>query len=71
MVETVYGIEAWGQGLLEVLPNGDIGLLDPLTPDRPAVPLPMIVRDLRERGSRISTMACAGCARPSPRPWRR
>jgi arginine decarboxylase len=52
MVETVYGIEAWGQGLLEVLPNGDIGLLDPLTPDRPAVPLPMIVRDLRERGIR-------------------
>ena len=52
MVETVYGIEAWGQGLLEVLPNGDIGLLDPLTPERPAVPLPMIVRDLRERGIR-------------------
>ena len=65
MVETVYGIEAWGQGLLEVLPNGDIGLLDPLTPERPAVPLPMIVRDLRERGIRTPIqLRVQSCAAP-------
>lgn len=52
MSEIDYGIDAWGHGLVTVLPNGDVGLLDPLAPDGAAVALPMIVRDLRDRGIR-------------------
>ncbi|MCA8883700.1 MAG: biosynthetic arginine decarboxylase [Rhodobacteraceae bacterium] len=45
-----YGINAWGHGLVTVMPNGDVGLLDPLAPGSPPVGLPMIVGDLRARG---------------------
>ena len=45
-----YGIDDWGHGLVTVLPDGAAGLRDPMSPDSPAVPLPMIVRDLREHG---------------------
>ncbi|PWE32600.1 arginine decarboxylase [Maritimibacter sp. 55A14] len=47
---SIYGFERWGRGLLEVLPNGDVGLLDPDRPDAPAVSLPGILHDLQERG---------------------
>jgi len=45
-----YGIDDWGHGLVTVLENGDAGLIDPMAPGTPAVPLPVIVRDLRDRG---------------------
>ncbi|WP_193139262.1 biosynthetic arginine decarboxylase [Meridianimarinicoccus sp. MJW13] len=45
-----YGIDAWGHDLVTVLPDGNVGLRDPLAPGSPPVALPMIVEDLRARG---------------------
>jgi arginine decarboxylase len=47
---TQYGIENWGQGLLTVLDNGDVALIDPLDGNKPAVSLPAIMSDLGARG---------------------
>lgn len=52
MASSIYGIDAWGHGLVSVLPDGKIALNDPLAPGSPPVALPDIVRDLQERGIR-------------------
>lgn len=46
----IYGIEKWGKDLVSVLPNGDLGIRNPLKPDAPLVSLPDIVKGLDERG---------------------
>ncbi|WP_371311796.1 biosynthetic arginine decarboxylase [Pseudovibrio flavus] len=46
----MYGLDRWGKGLISVLPNGDIGLSNPLRPEAPKVSLPEIVHDLEMRG---------------------
>ncbi|WP_093188781.1 biosynthetic arginine decarboxylase [Pseudovibrio sp. Tun.PSC04-5.I4] len=46
----IYGMGRWGRDLLSVLPNGDIGLSNPLLPEAPKVSLPEIVHDLEQRG---------------------
>lgn len=46
----LYGIDRWGYGLLEVMPNGDVGLLDPLKENSSPVSLPKIIKDLKDRG---------------------
>lgn len=46
----IYGIEKWGKDLVSVLPNGDLGVRNPLKPDAPLVSLPDIVKGLDERG---------------------
>lgn len=47
---TVYAIDRWGMDLVTVLPDGDLGLTNPLKPDAPSVSLPSIMSDLEERG---------------------
>lgn len=49
-VSDLYGISAWGQGLVHVLPDGSAALADPVHPDQPPVSLPKIVKELNERG---------------------
>nr|WP_313851365.1 biosynthetic arginine decarboxylase [Parasedimentitalea psychrophila] len=46
----VYAIDRWGMDLVSVLPNGDLGLKNPLSPDAPVVSLPSIIHGLQERG---------------------
>nr|WP_238704881.1 biosynthetic arginine decarboxylase [Parasedimentitalea marina] len=46
----VYAIDRWGMDLVSVLPNGDLGLKNPLNPDAPVVSLPSIIHGLQERG---------------------
>ncbi len=48
--EDVYGVSRWGKGLITKLPNGDVGLMDPLHPETPAISLPEIISDLENRG---------------------
>ncbi|WP_170608638.1 biosynthetic arginine decarboxylase [Ruegeria arenilitoris] len=47
---SVYGVEKWGKGLIEVTEQGEIGLRNPMAPDADAISLPGILRDLDERG---------------------
>ncbi|KIC41765.1 arginine decarboxylase [Ruegeria sp. ANG-S4] len=47
---SIYGVEKWGKGLIEVTDQGEIGLRNPLEPDAAAISLPSILRDLDERG---------------------
>lgn len=47
---SIYGLNRWGKDLLTVLPNGDIGVSNPLKPDAPIVSLPGIIHDLEQRG---------------------
>lgn len=46
----IYAIEKWGLELASVLPNGDLGLKNPLKSDAPVVSLPKIIRELDEQG---------------------
>ncbi|MFK7902553.1 MAG: biosynthetic arginine decarboxylase [Nitratireductor sp.] len=46
----IYGIDRWGNGLMQVMPNGDVGLLDPLNKNSPAVSLPKVIHDLKDQG---------------------
>jgi arginine decarboxylase len=46
----VFGIERWGKGIIKVLPDGDIGLVDPLARSNGAISLPGIIRNLEQRG---------------------
>lgn len=48
--EDIYGVSRWGKGLISVLPNGDVGLNDPLHQDTPPISLPEIITDLESRG---------------------
>ncbi len=47
---SVYGVEKWGKGLVEVTKQGEIGLRNPMAPDAAAISLPGILRDLDDRG---------------------
>ncbi|MBE3639991.1 biosynthetic arginine decarboxylase [Mangrovicoccus algicola] len=47
----LYGVSAWGQGLVHVLPNGDVALADPAENGATVpVSLPAILEGLNERG---------------------
>ncbi len=50
---SIYGIDRWGMGLVSVLPDGELGLKNPLKPDAPIASLPMIIRGLNERGIHV------------------
>ncbi|MBO9436244.1 biosynthetic arginine decarboxylase [Ruegeria sp. R13_0] len=47
---TIYGVEKWGKGLIEVTEQGEIGLRNPMSPDTAAISLPGILNDLDDRG---------------------
>ncbi|WP_170552785.1 biosynthetic arginine decarboxylase [Ruegeria atlantica] len=47
---SIYGVEKWGKGLIEVTEQGEIGLRNPLVPEAAAISLPGILHDLDERG---------------------
>ncbi|KUJ73429.1 arginine decarboxylase [Ruegeria marisrubri] len=47
---SIYGVEKWGKGLIEVTEDGEIGLRNPLAPETPAISLPGILHDLDQRG---------------------
>jgi len=50
MFNDLYGIARWGDGLVDILPNGNVGLKDPLSPDAQAVDLAEIIQKLEKRG---------------------
>ncbi|WP_282170980.1 biosynthetic arginine decarboxylase [Ruegeria atlantica] len=47
---SIYGVEKWGKGLIEVTEQGEIGLRNPMAPEAEAISLPAILSDLDERG---------------------
>ncbi len=47
---SIYGVEKWGKGLIEVTGDGEIGLRNPLAPEADAISLPGILHDLDDRG---------------------
>lgn len=47
---SIYGVEKWGKGLIEVTEQGEIGLRNPMAPEAEAISLPGILSDLDERG---------------------
>ena len=50
MNEDIYGIKKWGNDILEILENGNIGLKNPFKPDNPPTDLIKIIKSLNERG---------------------
>lgn len=46
----IYGIDRWGDGYVTKLDNGELGLLNPLSPDQPPISLPSIITNLEARG---------------------
>lgn len=46
----IYGIERWGKGIFTVMPNGDMGLINPMSETGRATSLPHIIRNLERRG---------------------
>ncbi|MCL6285798.1 biosynthetic arginine decarboxylase [Ruegeria sp. 2012CJ41-6] len=47
---SVYAVDKWGKDLIVVTDEGEIGLLNPLSPETPAISLPGILQDLDQRG---------------------
>ncbi len=47
---SIYGVEKWGKGLIEVTEAGEIGLRNPMAPEAEAISLPAILTDLDDRG---------------------
>ncbi|MGV6802568.1 MAG: biosynthetic arginine decarboxylase [Ruegeria sp.] len=47
---SVYGVDKWGKGLIEVTEDGEIGLRNPMAPEAGAISLPAILNDLDQRG---------------------
>lgn len=47
---SIYGVDKWGKGLIEVTEHGEIGLRNPMAPEAAAISLPGILRDLDQRG---------------------
>lgn len=47
---SIYGVEKWGKGLIEVTEQGEIGLRNPMAPKAAAISLPGILNDLDQRG---------------------
>ena len=50
MNDDVYGIKKWGNDILEILENGNIGLKNPFQQDNPPTDLIKIIKSLNERG---------------------
>ncbi len=50
MNEDIYGIKKWGNDILEILENGNIGLKNPSKTDNPPTDLIKIIKSLNERG---------------------
>ncbi len=50
MNHDIYGIRKWGNDILEILENGNIGLKNPFHPDNPPTDLIKIIQSLNERG---------------------
>ena len=50
MNEDVYGIKKWGDDILEIIENGNIGLKNPFFPQNPPVDLIKVIKSLNERG---------------------
>ncbi len=50
MDDDIYGIKKWGDDILEVLENGNIGLKNPFYPSNPPTDLIKIIESLNERG---------------------
>ena len=50
MNEDIYGIKKWGNDILEILENGNIGLKNPFQLDNPPTDLIKIIKSLNERG---------------------
>ena len=50
MNDDVYGIKKWGNDILEILENGNIGLKNPFYPDNSPADLIKIIKSLNERG---------------------
>ncbi len=50
MNDDVYGIKKWGNDILEILENGNIGLKNPFHPDNSPADLIEIIKSLNERG---------------------
>ncbi|MEW7006340.1 biosynthetic arginine decarboxylase [Lentilitoribacter sp. EG35] len=46
----IYGVDRWGDGYVTKLGNGELGLLNPLSPDQPPISLPSIIANLEARG---------------------
>lgn len=46
----IYGIDRWGKDMFTVLPNGDLGLVNPLAEGSKPASLPGIIRNLEHRG---------------------
>ena len=50
MNEDIYGIKKWGDDILEIIENGNIGLKNPFFPQNPPVDLIKVIKSLNERG---------------------
>jgi arginine decarboxylase len=50
MNEDIYGIKKWGNDILEILENGNIGLKNPFQTQNPPTDLIKIIKSLNERG---------------------
>ena len=50
MNEDIYGIKKWGNDILEILDNGNIGLKNPFQKDNSPTDLIKIIKSLNERG---------------------
>ncbi|NNK79324.1 MAG: biosynthetic arginine decarboxylase [Litoreibacter sp.] len=48
--DATYAIDRWGMDLIRVLPDGDLGLRNPLKTNGPVVSLPTIIKDLDQSG---------------------
>ena len=47
---SIYGVEKWGKGLIEVTEQGEVGLRNPMAPETATISLPGILNDLDDRG---------------------
>ncbi len=52
----IYGIDRWSRGLLRVLETGEMGLVNPLEPEAPPVPLLTVMHELETRGIRAPVL---------------
>ena len=50
MNEDIYGIKKWGDDILEIIENGNIGLKNPFFTQNPPVDLIKVIKSLNERG---------------------
>ena len=48
MNEDIYGIKKWGDDILEIIENGNIGLKNPFFPQNPPVDLIQVIQSLNK-----------------------